>query len=50
MTTFYMLMPPIVVTPTGVQQIHKDLDINKSTSPGVLSPRILKELANDIAQ
>ncbi len=39
----------IIVTPEGVLKLLKDLDINKACGPDDISPKILKEAAEEIA-
>ena len=43
-------MPPILLSPPVVQKRLEALDVNKSAGPDNLHPRLLKELAKEIAQ
>ena len=45
----HLTMPDIHITQKGVENLLLNLSPNKATGPDGLSPRLLKELASQIA-
>ena len=47
--TDHPVLPPIIVTVEGVQKMLQNLNANKAAGPDQISPRLLKELAPELA-